>query len=126
MRHRIPLLITACLIALLAPAVLAAETATARFNAYLGALASAQKLSDVRPYFTSKAWNQSYGQVTSTKAADQKAVITAVAADFKGWKVKSETVKEGKTVLLIGLPNTQKEDTEVLMIRQNGVWLIDG
>jgi hypothetical protein len=108
----------------LATPLLAEESATARFTAYLSAMRKAKSFADIRPYFTDKGWSQTYADLETAPQQDQARMLSDTADELKGWKVSKETLKEGKAILTVG-PG-KGEGTEVLMIKKNGHWAIDG
>lgn len=117
------ILVLLYLVVLFPSATLAQETPTARFNAFLSAMSKATSLSQVRPYFSKEGWNKAYGDVGELSAQDEAELLKISAGDFQGWTVKSEKIKEGKAALVVGPAKGQT--TEVLMIKENGAWVID-
>lgn len=118
------ILVLLCLVVLFPTATVAQETPTARFNAYLQATAKATSFSQVRPYFSKEGWNKAYGDLGGMTPQDEAEILKVTAEDFKGWTVKSEKVKDGKASLVVGPAKGQT--TDVLMIKENGAWVIDG
>ncbi len=114
------LLILACLF-LSVTTSLAQESPTARFESYLNTVSKAKKLSEVRPYFSKKGWDELYGSVTPNEEAE---ILKLTAEDLKGWKVKSEKIVDGKASLTAG--PAKGEGSDVTLIKESGVWVIDG
>lgn len=114
------LFILACLF-LVATAGLAQESPTARFESYLTTVSKAKKLSEVRPFFSKKGWEELYGSVTPDEEAE---ILQLTAEDLKGWKVKSEKIVDGKASLTAG--PAKGDGSDITMIKEGGVWVIDG
>ena len=114
-------LLTLAGLLLFSTAGMAQETPSARFASYLTTVSKATKLSEVRPYFSKKGWEELYGMVTPDEEAE---ILKLTAEDLKGWKVKSEKIVDGKAALTVG-PD-KGDTTDVTMIKEGGVWVIDG
>ncbi len=122
MPHRI--LIFLCLLLFLPIASRAQESPTARFNTFLSTLSKATSLSQLRPYFSKEGWAKAYGDLPTLPSEEETELVKATADDFKGWTVKSEKIQDGKASLVVGPAKGQT--TDVLMIKENGAWVIDG
>ena len=95
-----------------------------RFKAYMAALDKATTFAQIKPFFTATAWEGAFGEFGSLAASEQSGVLDEMRKEFKGSKILSESVKDGQATLSIGAKKDKQ--TPVLMIKQNGVWVIDG
>ncbi len=104
--------------------VFAQESPSARFNNYLSVMSNATSFSQVKPFFSAKAFEEAYGSHLDLDAQDQVEVLKSTSEMFAGWTVKSEKI-DGNTATLV-LASPKGETTEAILVKENGTWLLDG
>lgn len=103
---------------------LAQEGPSERFNSFLKTTSSAKVINDIKPFFSSRSWQSEFSFIEDASDEEKKEFLKDGLSDFQGWTVKKESVEGNKATVFV--QTKDGKDAEILMIKENGSWVIDG